>query len=46
MHATTFEKDIIYQSPAIYVIDVIPEGILCASGQEGTEGLNKSFGRW
>ena len=46
MNIITFEMETIYQSPATYVIDIIPEGVLCASGDSGTEELGENFGNW
>lgn len=46
MNIITCEMETIYQSPATYVIDITPEGVLCASGDEGTEELGENFGNW
>lgn len=46
MNIITFEKEKNYQSPITYVIDIIPEGVLCASGDGGTEELGENIGSW
>ena len=46
MNIITCEMETIYQSPATYVIDINPEGVLCASGDGGIEELGENFGSW
>ena len=46
MNTTTLEREANYQSPVINVINIIPEGVLCVSGDEGTEELGENFGSW
>ena len=46
MNIITCEMETNYQSPATYVIDITPEGVLCASGDGGTEELGENFGSW
>ena len=46
MNIITCEMETIYQSPATYVIDITPEGVLCASGDGGTEEPGENFGSW
>ena len=35
-----------YLSPEIFVVEICPEGILCASGDNQTETLGENFGSW
>jgi hypothetical protein len=46
MNTTTLEREANYQSPVINVINIIPEGVLCVSGDKGTEELGENFGSW
>ena len=40
------ERETSYQSPAIQTIEITLEGILCESGEYGTEGLGENIGSW
>ena len=42
------ESGLIYDHPEINVLEISPEGVLCASGDEdgGTEGLGENNGSW
>ena len=46
MNIIICEMETIYQSPATDVIDITPEGVLCASGDSGTEELGENLGSW
>ena len=46
MNTNTLEREANYQSPITNVINIIPEGVLCASGGSGTEELGENFGSW
>jgi hypothetical protein len=46
MNANTFERETNYHSPTANVINIIPEGVLCASGDSGTEELGENLGSW
>ena len=46
MNITNLEKMLDYKSPAISVIAVASEGILCESGNELTESLKENMGTW
>ena len=35
-----------YQSPVAVVLELYSEGVLCASGDGGTEELGENFGSW
>jgi hypothetical protein len=35
-----------YVSPEMDVMDVMPEGVLCTSGNSGTENLDENEGIW
>lgn len=41
-----FMEEKYYQSPAAVVLELYPEGVLCASGDGGTEELGENFGSW
>ena len=40
------ERETSFQSPAIQTIEITLEGILCESGEDGTEGLGENIGSW
>ena len=41
------EKVRVYEHPEINVLEINPEGVLCASGEDGgTETLGENFGSW
>lgn len=42
----TLEKKTIYQSPSAEATAIIPEGIFCDSGDNGTEILDENIGVW
>ena len=35
-----------YLSPEIFVVEICPEGVLCASGDEQMETLGENAGSW
>lgn len=46
MNANTLEREANYQSPITNVINIILEGVLCASGDGETEELGENLGSW
>ena len=46
MNTNTLEGETNYQSPITNVINIIPEGVFCASGDSGTEELGENLGSW
>lgn len=43
---THSEKETVYRSPLTRFIEITIEGILCGSGEDGTEGLGENTGTW
>ena len=43
---SSLEKETFYQSPSVEVTAIIPEGILCDSGENSTEYLDENIGVW
>ncbi len=39
-------KETVYQSPLTRIIEIAIEGILCESGDGGTEELGENMGSW
>ncbi len=36
----------VYESPSTFILDIVPEGILCGSGGSSTESLGENNGNW